>query len=429
MPYGESGIPPGGVEPVDFEIDPATGEPVYTQPPPTTTTPPPTTTTPPPEGGGNGGLLSDAQDAVEFEEGADAPSVQDLYSEVVPTAVADVPEGVTATEAATQDAVAGVADVTGTAEAATGEAVDALAEGYDPESIAVGGEMTVAGQLEDITSADAPLMRLARQQGMLSAARRGLQNSSIAAGAAQAETVRQALPIAQQDAATYFQAARDNMAAANRAAEFGASAENIAELQNAAEQNRITALTMSLGTDVSKFNADQLNEAERINAQMQTAVSQGNADAYNKAQQQLAQLQTEADLTSAEQNFRSSLQAVDATNRMNQQVLQQNSALNAQYLAGTQARDLATIQGQYQQLISTNETAAQLFNSYFTGISDIMANKDISPERVAQYIQVQQQMLESSLKFMSELNTLNLGDISLPGAYSPGKGEIVPVPA
>lgn len=358
-----------------------------------------------------------------FEEGAEAPSVQDLYSEPVEIAVADVPEGVTATGAATQDAVAGVADVTGLAEATTGEAVDALAEGYDPERVGVTEEMTVAGQLESITGADSPLMRQARQQGLLESARRGLLNSSIAAGAAQGAVVRQALPIAQQDAATFFQAARDNMAAANRAAEFGASAENIAELTNAAEQNRITALNMSLGTDVSRFNADQLNRAEVINAQMQTAVSQGNAAAFNQAQQQLAQLQTEADLTSAEQNFRSSLQAVDATNRMNQQVLQQNSAINQQYLAGTQAMDLATIQGQYQQLISTNETAAQLFNAYFSGISDIMANKDISPERVAQYINVQQQMLEASLRFMSEMNTLDLGDIQLPGAGVSGEGK------
>ncbi len=70
--------------------------------------------------------------------------------------------------------------------------------------------------------------------------------------------------------------------------------------------------------------------------------------------------------------------------------------INRQFLAGTQAIDLAQIQGRYQQLISSNQAAASIYNSYLTSIGEAMANHEITPSRVAQYINVMGQQLEGS---------------------------------
>jgi hypothetical protein len=355
--------------------------------------------------------------------------LSDLYPEAPPTAEATVPEGVTATLGGVQDAEAAVPVVSGVAEADQAETTLAGAQGYDPSQLEVTPEMTVAGQLQEITSGDSPLMALARQQGLLSAGRRGLMNSSIAAGAAQAAVTERALPIAQQDAATHLRAAEANQQALNRAKEFGASAKNVAELTNAVEANKLDALNAQLGTDVSKFNAAQRNEAELLAAQMQTAVNQGNADAYNKAQQQFAELQTRADMEATAQSFAASQQSVAATNAINQQVLQSVTDLNKQYLAGTQAMDLAQIQGKYGNLIAQNETAAKLYDAYFSGVSAIMSDPKISPDRVAQHVQAQLKQLNGALKYIREMNDVNLGNfqvgitappIAAPAAAAPG---------
>ena len=59
---------------------------------------------------------------------------------------------------------------------------------------------TVEQRLNGILDANSDYIKRARNEGMMVANRRGLQNSSIAAGAAQGAAIDRALPIAQQDA-------------------------------------------------------------------------------------------------------------------------------------------------------------------------------------------------------------------------------------
>ena len=66
---------------------------------------------------------------------------------------------------------------------------------------------TVAGQMEGLLSEESPYIDRARASSAEAANARGLQNSSIAAGAGEAAAIDAALPIAMQDAATYYQTA------------------------------------------------------------------------------------------------------------------------------------------------------------------------------------------------------------------------------
>lgn len=77
----------------------------------------------------------------------------------------------------------------------------------------VNPEETVHYQLQGILNQDSDYMRHARLRGMQYANDRGLLSSSIGAGAAQQAALEAALPIAQQDAETFSQAALANQKA------------------------------------------------------------------------------------------------------------------------------------------------------------------------------------------------------------------------
>lgn len=81
-------------------------------------------------------------------------------------------------------------------------------------------------QLNKITSQDSPLMQRANQEGIFSAQKRGLSNSSLAAGASMGAMVDRATPLAQQDANAYQTQNLKNQESENSALAFNASEEN-----------------------------------------------------------------------------------------------------------------------------------------------------------------------------------------------------------
>lgn len=275
--------------------------------------------------------------------------------------------------------------------AQVGKTPEAKATGFDAFTQSVPDAELASSQLNKITSQESPLIKRARQQGLTLANNRGLINSSIAAGAAEGAMVDRATPLAQQDAAI-FQGQR---------------------LQNQADINRSREVSTGRETDVSQFNANIEAERNRLQAQLETAVSQGNAELANSVRIRQAELDTQVNSQNAE-----------AANRFREQVLQQNAELNKQFLANTGAIDLANIQGRYETLISSNQSASNLYNAFFGSIAQLMANKDIPPDRVAQSLQVQQSLLESGLRLIDQLNGLNLGDATrTPSIVTSGSGS------
>src|SRR3990172_6317082 len=291
----------------------------------------------------------------------------------------------------------------GTAGSESAQAMAGSLRGYDATTQATPEGALSANRLTEITGQASPLMQRARAEGMLTAGARGLENSSIAAGTAMGAMVDRATPLAMQDAQSVLAQEMANQAATNRASEFTAGQQNTGIL---------TAAQMA-------------NEAANLNAQLQTAVSQGNAQQENAIRTRLAELQTQTNLSQAEMQQQTNLTNAAASNQMQGDVLRANAELNRQYLAGTQAMDLASIQGRYSQLIAANSTAAQLYDSYFQSISATMANSSISPARVAQTVNIQQSMLEAGLRMVDSMNSLDLGAFELPGAGTSG-GQLVP---
>ncbi len=105
-------------------------------------------------------------------------------------------------------------------------------------------EDTVESRITALTGADSKYMDVARQGSMAQANRRGLVNSTMAAGAGEKAAIEAALPIAKQDAATLSQARIENQRAQNEFLRNEQSAE--------------------LNKDVAKFENDIRLESDKI---------------------------------------------------------------------------------------------------------------------------------------------------------------------
>jgi hypothetical protein len=206
-----------------------------------------------------------------------------------------------------------------------------------------------ASQIDAITNANSPYIAQAEQQGLLSAASRGLENSSIGAGSAEAAAVAAAAPLAEQNAGEASQGMLQNAQLSTQANEF-----------NASQQNANQQLQAQLGTQESQFNASQTQSAAATNAAAQNA--------------------------------------------MTQQVMSLDEQISQQYLSGTQAQSLAGIQGQYNELIASNSSASSMFTSMMNGISAMMSNQNIAAGTVASNVANDMNLLQSGLGIINSLN-------------------------
>jgi len=91
-----------------------------------------------------------------------------------------------------------------------------MAEMPDIEGVETSESQTSAGRLNQMLQSDSPLMQQAATQGEQAANRRGLLNSSMAAGASQGAMIERAQPFALQDSNNLMQNARQNADAQNQ---------------------------------------------------------------------------------------------------------------------------------------------------------------------------------------------------------------------
>jgi len=341
-----------------------------------------------------------------------AIDMKDLYSKdktaVSAAATPDVQAtNATAATATSRDATASRA-ASNTANAAQGNATSNQIDG---------DKMNVDSQVNRITGEDSAYMQSARQGGLMTAAARGLQNSSLAAGASQREAVRAALPMAQQNASQEFNSGMANTAA----------------------QNEMEKLNVSMSTDVNKFNADQVNAINKLNAQMETAVSTGNAEEANKIASMIAQLKTNVSMQNAtEANRVGTLNADRNTstnqfntaeqNKQNAQTQDENATLNKQFLAGSQAADLATIQGKYNSLIANNSSASSLYTAHMQAITEIMKDDKLTPAAAATKIAVFTKVLDQGLAMLDTMNGVDLSSFGGAPPAAPGAPGAAPAP-
>lgn len=108
----------------------------------------------------------------------------------------------------------------------------------------VASNQLMSTQMNNLLSQNSPYLDRARQEGMNLASRRGLANSSIAAGNAMGAAIDRAAPIAQFDAARFGSVADQNMAAQNQASLQNAQMAMQGGLANMQNQDRMNQMLL-----------------------------------------------------------------------------------------------------------------------------------------------------------------------------------------
>lgn len=240
-----------------------------------------------------------------------------------------------------------------------GQYAEANSVGYTPERREVDAPTeTVAGQLKGLlTPGSAYLSTEDNQRAKATADQemnsRGLINSSIAMGARRGAEIDRALQIATPDAAAYGTAKRDNQLAGNTASQFGADAKNRASLSNASEQNQFAKM-------------DKQGKIER------------------------------------------GLQTLRGDQESGLQTLRGTQAANVAQIQAASQKETAKIEGSYNQLIKTNESAGALYQQTTDAMNKILTNPDMDAATKQSAINKQLQLLKGGLNVMGKLSGLDL---------------------
>jgi hypothetical protein len=258
----------------------------------------------------------------------------------------------------------------------TGEEITSDLGGVDPEEEAYQREVqeneTVQGQMSQLLSSDSKYMQDARRQGLEQANAMGGLGGTVGVGAAQTSALRAALPIAQQDAATYYKTASENMQALNDLVSLNHQRATQLELGEMDSNTRV--MTSNIGAS-AQMGAQRLqNAASRDIARLDAATKERVTQMQGAIQARLAQNQFKYD-----QILQDAKVAGDLA----------NTQMRGEYgLAGQH------VQGEYQQKIQTeinrinreaNYTSAAtgIYEGYMNRLADLngMEMDDAARER------------------------------------------------
>lgn len=166
---------------------------------------------------------------------------------------------------------------------------------YNPTIRSVDPNETVQGQFTGLMAQDNPIVQMARTGAKQQMNAKGLLNSSMAIGAADAAGYQAMLPIAQNDAQIYGQANRDNQGYLNESLKYGASAQNEASKTNTAAWVDIAGKNLDAATKTGLADI----EAE-YKTTMQSSASA--SELYKQAVKNMSDIMANPDLNVAAKN-------------------------------------------------------------------------------------------------------------------------------
>jgi len=192
-----------------------------------------------------------------------------------------------------------VSTVPTTGTSATGDPMNMLTTapkmesyGFTPVTRTPNANETVAGQFNALTKSDNPLMTMGRTMAKQEMNKKGLLNSSMAIGAAEAAAYQTALPIAQADAGTY-----------KAVGDMNQNAQNQALQTNTGTLNEASKANLQVWGELAKSNLDAANKASlsNIEANYKTLVQANTSasDMYSKTMQNITDISMSADLDAA----------------------------------------------------------------------------------------------------------------------------------
>lgn len=227
---------------------------------------------------------------------------------------------------------------------------------YDPRS-----ESLVQNQLTGLLDPNSALMKRAVSQTQEAAAGRGLQSSSIAAGAGMGAMIDRALPIAQQDAQTY------------------GNAQQLGWQQNfTSEQNNLNR----------EHDANMFDKNATFQAQMQDLQYRQQLGTLDyQGQQQLQQMERSAQL----QQQRDHLMQQFDFNKMDKAFVQDLEKTKLQFDYNT---EMFEKQVGAQAALDYRNASTSAYNSYLEQVASVYSNPNMTPEQQAAGVAKLQQLFQ-----------------------------------
>jgi hypothetical protein len=176
-------------------------------------------------------------------------------------------------------------------------------------------------QLEGLLSKGGRYIQNARQRAMEMSNRRGQFGSSFAAGAAERAAIEQALPIAQQDAMAYRDAASQNMNALN---EFA-----LANLQRA---TAIDTAVLSANTQIKMANMDAQVRTALANLSAMTQTNIANMDAETRTSIANMNAQVQTNIANMQKDMQLAMQSQQLTHETGLEQLRQEGRMELGHL-------------------------------------------------------------------------------------------------
>lgn len=254
----------------------------------------------------------------------------------------------------------------------------------------VNPDQTVQNQLATITSSGSPLMQQAQTNALQQMNRRGLLNSSMAIGAGQEAVIKQALPIATQDATLYANNAKYNADVANQMAQFNTGQTNQSRQFSSAAQNQAALANAAADNQAAQFTSGAANQASLANSSAQNQAAQFSAAASNQASQQYSQALNATVNKMMDQSMQIALSNADAQTKV-----------ELQNIDASTRKDLAATEAAYKNQMQASASANEIFQQVSKNIADIMANPDLEPGPKQTAIDSQKQYLQSALAILS----------------------------
>lgn len=291
-------------------------------------------------------------------------------------------------------------------------ATQAEASKYDPTLRRINRPQdTVAGQMEGLLSKDNDYMKRAETRANHQMNSRGLLNSSMAVGASQAAAIDAALPIAQQDASTYFQQGRDNQNYTNQAAQWNAGTKTQVSLANADSANRFKL-------------ADQGYQHNRGLQEQQFGFQTKLSDQQFGHQTQLAdqQYQHNRGLASLDGDIRARL--MDQEARIKTQLEKLNHTHNV---------ELDKLRLDKSEVMNKDRNAAEIYMHGLQAIGTALSNPSMNRQQQEAMISAVTGNMRAGIEFVGAVTGGSLPGSGAVPHYDPAKpgtpGNKVPAPA
>jgi hypothetical protein len=192
---------------------------------------------------------------------------------------------------------------------------------FDAQGKWVPEDDSVSTQLTGLLNTNSDYMKTARAAGQRTAQKRGLLNSSIAAGAAQSAAISAAAPIASQDAQ---QLAQKNQAVIEGGINSGLSKQQFEQQGQLNTQQNTAAQQLQQMQDAAAKEREQL--------QIQGATDQQLAEFDQRTKEQQANIQAQADLQEKQLSSAERTALLSSDTSLRQSQIAANSQLSGQYL-------------------------------------------------------------------------------------------------